>query len=79
MRHRPHVMEYVIKKTSEEEKIDPQYPYALSKNLGEQTALHWHKVYNLPVNSIRIFNAYGRELEQLVLMVQFLEYSLNKN
>ena len=46
-------------KTAEGEKIDPQYPYALSKNLGEQTALHWNKVYNLPVNSIRIFNAYG--------------------
>ena len=27
--------------------------------MGEQTALHWYKVYGLPVNSIRIFNAYG--------------------
>ena len=43
----------------ENAKIDPKYPYALSKYLGEQTALHWHKVYGLPVNSIRIFNAYG--------------------
>ncbi len=43
----------------EKEKTDPQYPYALSKLLGEQAALHWHKVYRLPVNSIRIFNAYG--------------------
>lgn len=47
------------KRTAENHKIDPQYPYALSKYLGEQTALHWHKVYGLPVNSIRIFNAYG--------------------
>jgi UDP-glucose 4-epimerase len=47
------------KRTGEYEQIDPQYPYALSKYLGEQTALHWHKVYDLPVNSIRIFNAYG--------------------
>ena len=47
------------KRTGEHEQIDPQYPYALSKYLGEQTALHWHKVYDLPVNSIRIFNAYG--------------------
>ena len=31
----------------------------MSKNLGEQAALHWHKVYKLPVNIIRIFNAYG--------------------
>ena len=43
----------------ESAKIDPKYPYALSKYLGEQTALHWYKVYGLPVNSIRIFNAYG--------------------
>jgi len=47
------------KRTAEKEKIKPQYPYALSKNLGEQAALHWYKVYNLPVNSVRIFNAYG--------------------
>ena len=47
------------KRTSENDLISPEYPYALSKNLGEQIALHWHKVYKLPVNSIRIFNAYG--------------------
>ncbi|MEQ8319699.1 MAG: GDP-mannose 4,6-dehydratase [Rhodospirillales bacterium] len=45
--------------TREDHPVSPQYPYALSKNLGEQTALHWHRVYKLPVNSIRIFNAYG--------------------
>jgi UDP-glucose 4-epimerase len=39
--------------------IDPKYPYALSKYLGEQTVFHWAKVYRLRVNSIRIFNAYG--------------------
>jgi len=46
-------------RTNEKEKIDPQYPYALSKYMGELAAFHWHKVYGLPVNSIRIFNAYG--------------------
>jgi UDP-glucose 4-epimerase len=45
--------------TTEDHPISPQYPYALSKNLGEQAAMHWHQVYKLPVNSIRIFNAYG--------------------
>ena len=45
--------------TDETHHINTEYPYALSKYLGEQTALHWHKVYKLPVNSIRIFNAYG--------------------
>ena len=47
------------KKVSENHKIDLQHPYALSKYLGEQSTLHWNKVYNLPVNTIRIFNAYG--------------------
>ena len=45
--------------TREDHPISPEYPYALSKYLGEQACLHWNKVYNLPVNAIRIFNAYG--------------------
>lgn len=45
--------------TSERAPIDPQYPYALSKYLGEQAVLHWGRVYRLPVLSLRIFNAYG--------------------
>ncbi|MBI3457758.1 MAG: SDR family oxidoreductase [Candidatus Rokubacteria bacterium] len=45
--------------TTEDAPIDPQYPYALSKYLGEQAVLHWGQVYRLPVVSIRIFNAYG--------------------
>jgi len=45
--------------TSEGAAIQPQYPYALSKYLGENAVMHWGKVYKLPVNSIRIFNAYG--------------------
>jgi UDP-glucose 4-epimerase len=45
--------------TREDHPIAPQYPYALSKYQGEQAAFHWHQVYDLPVNSIRIFNAYG--------------------
>lgn len=45
--------------TKEDHPIVPQYPYALSKFQGEQAAFHWMKVYHLPVNAIRIFNAYG--------------------
>lgn len=45
--------------TSESHAIDCRYPYALSKYLGECASLHWANVYGLPVNSIRIFNAYG--------------------
>lgn len=45
--------------TTESHVIAPEYPYALSKYQGEQAAFHWHRIYKLPVNSIRIFNAYG--------------------
>lgn len=45
--------------TREDHPVTPLYPYALSKFQGEQAAFHWNKVYRLPVNSIRIFNAYG--------------------
>jgi UDP-glucose 4-epimerase len=45
--------------TTENALIQPQYPYALSKYQGEQAVLHWGQVYRLPVNSVRIFNAYG--------------------
>jgi UDP-glucose 4-epimerase len=45
--------------TDENAPISPEYPYALSKYQGEQAVLHWGQVYKLPVNCIRIFNAYG--------------------
>jgi len=45
--------------TTENAPIRPEYPYALSKYQGEQAVLHWGALYRLPVNSIRIFNAYG--------------------
>lgn len=45
--------------TTEQAPIQPQYPYALSKYQGETAVFHWGDVYRLPVNSIRIFNAYG--------------------
>jgi UDP-glucose 4-epimerase len=45
--------------TNESSPIVAEYPYALSKYLGEQAAFHWRKVYGLSVNAIRIFNAYG--------------------
>jgi UDP-glucose 4-epimerase len=45
--------------TREDHPIRPAHPYALSKYCGELAALHWHRVYRMRVNSIRIFNAYG--------------------
>ncbi|MDQ6674692.1 MAG: GDP-mannose 4,6-dehydratase [Chloroflexota bacterium] len=48
--------------TDESAPILPAYPYALSKYLGECAVLHWGQVYRLPVNTVRIFNAYGRRV-----------------
>jgi UDP-glucose 4-epimerase len=45
--------------TREDHPIACEHPYALSKYEGELAAVHWRQVYKLPVNSIRIFNAYG--------------------
>jgi UDP-glucose 4-epimerase len=45
--------------TTEDAPIRLEYPYALSKYQGEAAVLHWSQVYGLPVNSVRIFNAYG--------------------
>jgi len=45
--------------TKENHPIAPEHPYALSKYQGEMAVMHWRRVYKLPVNSIRIFNAYG--------------------
>jgi UDP-glucose 4-epimerase len=45
--------------TPEDAPADARYPYALTKYLGEQLALHWAQVYGLPAVSIRLFNVYG--------------------
>ena len=48
--------EYPTKETAP---IKPEYPYALTKYIGEIYVLHWHKIYGLPVVSLRLFNVYG--------------------
>jgi len=45
--------------TPETAEVSPEYPYALSKYLGEQYVRHWGKVYQVPVLSLRLFNVYG--------------------
>lgn len=39
--------------------IRPQYPYALTKYLGEQCVMHWYQVYKIPAVSLRLFNVFG--------------------
>lgn len=45
--------------TPENSILNPQYPYALTKKIGEEILLHWANIYNLPVISLRFFNVYG--------------------
>ena len=45
--------------TPESAKIDPQYPYALTKHMGEELVMHWSKLYKIPAISLRFFNVYG--------------------
>lgn len=45
--------------TPEDAPAAPQYPYALTKYLGEQLVMHWAQVYGLPALSLRLFNVFG--------------------
>jgi UDP-glucose 4-epimerase len=45
--------------TPETAAIQPQYPYALTKYLGEELVMHWAQLYDLPAVSLRLFNVYG--------------------
>lgn len=45
--------------TNEMAEIRPQYPYALTKYLGEQLVMHWCQLYEIPAISQRFFNVYG--------------------
>ena len=45
--------------TPETAEINPMYPYALTKHLGEELALHWGKIYGISTTSLRLFNVYG--------------------
>ena len=45
--------------TKEIATINPQYPYALTKRLGEELVIHFSNVYKLNTSSLRFFNVYG--------------------
>lgn len=45
--------------TPETAPIRPEYPYALTKYIGECYVMHWEKVYKLPSLSLRFFNVFG--------------------
>jgi UDP-glucose 4-epimerase len=45
--------------TPETAPTQPQYPYALTKELGEKLVMHWGLVYGLQTVSLRLFNVFG--------------------
>jgi UDP-glucose 4-epimerase len=45
--------------TPETAEVRPQYPYALTKDLGERIVLHWGRVYGIASVALRLFNVYG--------------------
>ena len=45
--------------TDENSSIKPLYPYSFSKNIGEQTVIHWANTYKIDFVSLRLFNVYG--------------------
>jgi UDP-glucose 4-epimerase len=45
--------------TPESTPCKPEHPYALTKLMGEEMVMHWHRVYQLPAVSLRLFNVYG--------------------
>lgn len=45
--------------TPESAEIKPQYPYAVTKYLGEKYCMYWQNIYNMNITSMRFFNVYG--------------------
>lgn len=45
--------------TPESAPLRPQYPYALTKMLGEHLVVHWSTVYGMRATSLRLFNVFG--------------------
>lgn len=45
--------------TREDQPLNPEHPYGLTKKVGEDYVLHWSKVYKIPAVSLRLFNVYG--------------------
>lgn len=45
--------------TPESTALNPEYPYAFTKMIGEQYVMHWAQVYGMRAISLRFFNVYG--------------------
>ena len=70
------MLRYIPKKypTKEDSEISPKYPYALSKNMGEQLILHYSELYKLSTTSLRLLTFTAQEQERQELMEPSLEF-----
>ena len=60
--------------TCEKQKIMPEYPYALTKRMGEELVLHFAKVYKLNATSLRFLTYMGHVQELQEHMGLFLGF-----
>ena len=60
--------------TPENEKISLEYPYAFTKNIGEQLILHWSKFITLMLHPLGYLMFMEHVQEHQVLMVLCLEF-----
>ena len=65
--------------TNENAEINPKYPYALTKFLGESLVEHWSKVYKMNFISLRLFNVYGTRSRTTGAYGAVMGVFLNKN
>ena len=75
-------MSYGIPKnypTTENEKIQLKFPYALTKYIAEETIIHWAEVYKIKFISLRLFNVFGLRSRTSGAYGAVMGVFLNKN
>ena len=74
MRHQQVVMEFQKNIPQTKKYIKLEYPYALTKYLGEELIRHWHKIYKMPIASMDFLMFMDKDLEHQVFGEQFLDF-----
>ena len=62
--------------TKENSNLNPRYPYAFSKIIGEQVIKHWSKIYK--INFISLRHLMLQTFQNSLAYGAALEYFLNK-
>lgn len=62
--------------TREDHPLNPVNPYGLSKLMGELAVQHWHKIFNVPTITFRIFLSYGQNTNGVGIIAHFFRNRL---